>query len=403
MAQNITLLGAQYSDVPAVTLPKTGGGSALFADPSVVTATASDVAQGKYFIDSSGTLTEGTSSGGGTAAISVVDTTDTAGGTIRTITALDISDTTAVASDVAQGKYFYTAQGQKTAGMASGGGGSEDLAKLIDRSITSITLPSGLTTIGTYVFEGCSDLTTVIFPTPNTVTRIDGYAFQNCSSLNISSLPDNITTMGIYAFYGCTSLALTKLPDSLTGSIIQYTFYNCYPLSISTIPSAVTTIGGGAFKSCEGITNISTNAALTEIAANAFNGASSHPMNIVTASFPNMTASTISTAFGSTTAANACQKLESIDIGSTASISASAFANCYKLQTLVLRRSTQICSLQNISAFLNTPLRGYNSLTGTVYVPNDLISTYQTANNWSTLYNNGTISFVKIEGSQYEL
>lgn len=32
MAQNITLLGASYSDVPAVTLPKTGGGTATFVD-----------------------------------------------------------------------------------------------------------------------------------------------------------------------------------------------------------------------------------------------------------------------------------------------------------------------------------------------------------------------------------
>ena len=65
MAQNITLLGASYSAVPAVTLPKTGGGSALFADPSPVTAVAADVAQGKYFINSSGDLEEGTGSGGG--------------------------------------------------------------------------------------------------------------------------------------------------------------------------------------------------------------------------------------------------------------------------------------------------------------------------------------------------
>ena len=57
-----------------------------------------------------------------TAAISVVDTTDTAGGTIRTITALDISDTTAVAKDVLTGKYFYTANGTKTAGTGAGGG-----------------------------------------------------------------------------------------------------------------------------------------------------------------------------------------------------------------------------------------------------------------------------------------
>lgn len=32
MAQNITLLGASYTDVPAVTLPKTGGGTAKFVD-----------------------------------------------------------------------------------------------------------------------------------------------------------------------------------------------------------------------------------------------------------------------------------------------------------------------------------------------------------------------------------
>ena len=65
MAQNITIQGASYSDVPAVTLPKTGGGNASFFDVSDTTATASDVSTGKYFYDSVGVLTEGTSSGGG--------------------------------------------------------------------------------------------------------------------------------------------------------------------------------------------------------------------------------------------------------------------------------------------------------------------------------------------------
>lgn len=77
MAQNITLLGASYSDVPAVELPKTGGGIATFADPSGTTATSSDVTQGKLFLNSSGILTTGTASGGGGGASNFVQGTFT--------------------------------------------------------------------------------------------------------------------------------------------------------------------------------------------------------------------------------------------------------------------------------------------------------------------------------------
>ena len=65
MAQNLSLWGATYSNVPAVNLPKSGGGTAAFTDVSDTTATASDVASGKYFYTSAGVRTQGTSSGGG--------------------------------------------------------------------------------------------------------------------------------------------------------------------------------------------------------------------------------------------------------------------------------------------------------------------------------------------------
>lgn len=72
MAQNITLLGASYADVPAVTLPKTGGGEATFTDVTPTTAAAADVASGKMFFDALGVLTQGTASGGGGGASNVV-------------------------------------------------------------------------------------------------------------------------------------------------------------------------------------------------------------------------------------------------------------------------------------------------------------------------------------------
>lgn len=54
MAQNVTVAGASYSDVPSVVLPKTGGGLASFHDVTDTTATAADVAQGMYFYLASG-------------------------------------------------------------------------------------------------------------------------------------------------------------------------------------------------------------------------------------------------------------------------------------------------------------------------------------------------------------
>ena len=65
MAQNITWLGASYTGVEKITLPKTGGGTARFDDASVTTAVASDVTSGKIFLTANGAITTGTNSGDG--------------------------------------------------------------------------------------------------------------------------------------------------------------------------------------------------------------------------------------------------------------------------------------------------------------------------------------------------
>lgn len=287
-------------------------------------------------------------------------------------------------------------------GTHSGGYSSDTVGKLIMHTLRgAFELPSGITKIGTYAFYNCSNLT---LPNgiPSTVTEIEGSAFAKCGNLVLSSLPNSITKIGASAFYGCMKIALSSLPSSLT-QVGSTGFYNCPLLTISTLPSSLTQIGGSAFSGCAGIQTIACDGALTNIDASSFNGITNRTMILTDARFPNAVVSSLPSAFGNTTASRACQSLGIVDIGKTSSIAANAFANCYALQTLILRKTDAICSLANVSAFVNTPMRGYNSLTGTVYVPNDLISTYQTATNWSTLYNDGTVTFSKIEGSAYDL
>lgn len=64
MAQDISLLGAVYSDVPSVLLPKQGGGTAQFDDTTDADATASDILTGKTAYVNGVKIT-GTGTGGG--------------------------------------------------------------------------------------------------------------------------------------------------------------------------------------------------------------------------------------------------------------------------------------------------------------------------------------------------
>lgn len=76
-ARNISILNATYSSVPKVQLPISGGGTATFTEVTDTTATAADVATGKYFYTASGVRTQGTNSGSGGSSVQIGTSTVT--------------------------------------------------------------------------------------------------------------------------------------------------------------------------------------------------------------------------------------------------------------------------------------------------------------------------------------
>ena len=197
------------------------GGTTLI-DLTNDTAVASDVASGKYFHLATGERVQGTMSGGG--AISVVDTTDAAGGIIRTITAVDISDTTAVASDVASGKYFYTANGTKTQGTASGG-----ITPTGNINITA----AGQTDVTNYATA------TVAAGTEGTPTATKG----TVSSHSIAVTPSVTNTAGYISGGTHTGTAVTVSASELVSGSETKTQNGTY--DVTNLAELVVNVSGG--------------------------------------------------------------------------------------------------------------------------------------------------------------
>jgi hypothetical protein len=151
--------------------------------------------------------------------------------------------------------------------------------------LESITIPSTVSSIGSFVFNGCSAIETMAVaagnPTysspgncnaiiktaekeltygckntiiPDDVLTIGDYAFFGCAMEGLD-IPANITKIGRYAFYDCKSLKDIVLLDNVE-SIGQYAFSGCSAMETMTIGSGVTFIGKEAFSSLNNLTDI---------------------------------------------------------------------------------------------------------------------------------------------------
>ena len=252
-------------------------------------------------------------------------------------------------------------------------------------SLTSVTIPDSVTSIGNSAFNGCSSLTSVTIG--NSVTSIGNYAFENCTSLSTITIPNSVTLIGDGAFFGCDSLTSVTIPDSVT-SIGNETFSGCTSLTSVTIPDSVTSIGFYAFNECTSLTSITIPDSVTMIVYGAFNYCTS----LTGITIPNSVTSIESSAF------EGCESLTSIIIPDSVvgSIGTYTFNCCYSLKNVTIGKGItsiesnafESCDVTNLSIRSeNVPYMDgdvfYDANVSKIYVPINSLDSYKSATNWS--------------------
>lgn len=165
----------------------------------------------------------------------------------------------------------------------------------LSAQIKEIRINEGITAIGNYAFENCSNATIITLPStitslgirafyycssiksielPNSITNIGSRAFYHCSSLTSIVLPRALKTIGEDAFTSCTNLTIVDLPETLER-IDGYAFYRCTSLTSLVIPNSVKSIGTCAFADCTNLQSVNIPTSVNEVGGKLFVGCKS--------------------------------------------------------------------------------------------------------------------------------
>ena len=123
--------------------------------------------------------------------------------------------------------------------------------------ITSVFLPTGITSLNWAVFQGCSNLDEALY-IPDNVTSMYGYAFDGCSALKNIRLSANLTSMGEYALQN-TNVEYINVPSKVRV-LSQGVLKNSKSLESLALPAYLKTVGAEALYGCSGLRNLSVEA-----------------------------------------------------------------------------------------------------------------------------------------------
>ena len=205
MAQNITLMNASYTDVPAVTLPKTGGGTATFTDVSPTTCTDSDVASGKIYFKADGSQSTGTASSGGITPTGNINITSAGTTDVTNYATATVASGSATASatkgTVSNHSVTVTPSVTRTAGYITTGSANGTAV-----TVSASELVSGSETKtenGTYDVTNLAELVVSVSGggTSKNTQVVQGTTRTNASSMTAVGAELTVSKTGTYDIY----------------------------------------------------------------------------------------------------------------------------------------------------------------------------------------------------------
>jgi len=171
------------------------------------------------------------------------------------------------------------------------------------KSDTSYTIPDNITFISNFAFMGCGNLTSITIP--SSVTTIGGHSFSATSITSIR-IPSSVTSFLSGLFSACTSLK-TAVIEARVKKIPDRTFETCSSLTSVVIPPSVTSIENNAFDTCRSLESLTIPANVTSIGDEAFVKC----YNLKTVTFLGLEAPQCSAS-----AFDSCDKMESVCVPS---------------------------------------------------------------------------------------